>query len=101
MKKTIDLYEFRKEFEDYDRADNFSYAALDALYDYFEELEDETGEQIELDVIGICCDYHEYASLQEFREEQGYTEEDYPDMDSLREYTTVIEFDGGFVIQDF
>jgi len=101
LKKTIDLYEFRKEFEDYDRADNFSYAALDALYDYFEELEDDTGEQIELDVIGICCDYTEYASLQEFREEQGYDEEDYPDMDSLRDCTEVIEFDGGFIVQDF
>jgi hypothetical protein len=29
------------------------------LFDYLEEYENSTGEQIELDCIAICCDFHE------------------------------------------
>lgn len=29
------------------------------LFDYFEEMEDGSGEEIELDVIAICCEYAE------------------------------------------
>ena len=42
---------------------------LDALFDFFEELErDNMGEQIALDVIGICCDYTQYDSIEEYNE---------------------------------
>jgi len=30
-----------------------------ALFDHLENVEEDTGEQIELDVIGLCCDYEE------------------------------------------
>lgn len=101
MKTTVTSYDFVKAFDDYDRSTKFSRAARFALFDYLEEVEEDTGEEMELDVISLCGEYTEYASLQDFREELGYTEEDYPDMDSLREDTTVIEFDGGFIVQDF
>ena len=29
------------------------------LFDYFEEYEKDTGEELELDVIAICCDFSE------------------------------------------
>jgi hypothetical protein len=32
---------------------------LESLFNYFEELEDGTGEALELDVIAICCEYSE------------------------------------------
>jgi len=41
------------------RPDNFSYAGLSILWEYFETYENDTGAQIELDVIGICCEYSE------------------------------------------
>jgi len=47
------------------RPDNFSHAGLCALYDYLEELSE--NEPVELDVIGICCDFTEYNSLEELR----------------------------------
>jgi len=34
----------------------FSYDGLNALFDFYEVLEDETGEQIEFDPIAICCE---------------------------------------------
>jgi hypothetical protein len=47
--------QFRDEFHLCGRGTQFSYEALGLLFDYFEEL----GEDIELDVIAICCDYSE------------------------------------------
>ena len=43
------------------RPDNFSYEGQIALFDYLEQYEEDTGEQIELDVIALCCEYSEVA----------------------------------------
>jgi hypothetical protein len=59
MKTTISKYDFERAFVDADRKENFSYEALGLLFDYFESYEEETGEEIELDVIAICCEYSE------------------------------------------
>lgn len=58
MINTINEYQFKDAFMSI-RPDNFSYQGLTVLFDYFEELENDIGEQIELDVIAICCDYSE------------------------------------------
>ena len=58
MINTINEYQFKDAFMSV-RPDNFSYEGLSVLFDYFEELENDIGEQIELDVIAICCDYSE------------------------------------------
>jgi hypothetical protein len=57
MKQTIHQSNFIDAFHDYDRYDQFGYAALCSLFDYFQDIEDDTGEEMELDVIAICCDY--------------------------------------------
>lgn len=54
MKKTINLNDFRNEF-DAIRPNNFSYEGLENLFSFFEEFEND----IELDVIAICCEYSE------------------------------------------
>jgi hypothetical protein len=59
MKTTVSKYDFERAFADADREDNFSYEALGLLFDYFESYEEETGQEIELDAIAICCDYNE------------------------------------------
>lgn len=58
MKQTVNLYEFREAFRAI-RPDNFSYEGLDILFEYLEQLGEDIGEEIELDVIAICCDYSE------------------------------------------
>lgn len=58
MKTTINFSEFRDHFYGI-RPDNFSYEGLKILFDYFEEYEESTGDEIELDVIGLCCDFAE------------------------------------------
>jgi hypothetical protein len=59
MKQTINFYDFERAFADMDRKENFSYEGLKLLFDYLEDYEESTGEEIELDVIAICCDYTE------------------------------------------
>ena len=58
MKQSINLYDFRRAFEQ-SRPDNFSYEGLEVLFDSLENLEDDTGIEIELDVVAICCDFQE------------------------------------------
>ena len=57
---TVDQATFVRQFEAYGRADQFSYEALEALFEYYDELED-----CELDVIAICCDWTEYEDMEE------------------------------------
>jgi hypothetical protein len=59
MKISINKSEFRDEFKRMGRENNFSYEGLNVLFDYFEEYEESTGEEIELDVIAICCEFDE------------------------------------------
>jgi len=99
MKKTINLQNFRQAFKDYNRENNFSYEGLEALFNYLEQLEEDTGSTIELDVIAICCDYNEYKNLEEFQRDYS---DDYKTIDDIRDKTDVIKIDGvGFIIQQF
>ena len=59
MKTTVSRYDFERAFVDAGRKDQFSYEALGLLFAYLEEYEESTGEEIELDVVALCCDYYE------------------------------------------
>lgn len=99
MKNTINIYEFKKWFED-NRPNNFSYEGLNNLFDYLEEYEESTGEQIEFDPIALCCEYTEYEDLQEFW--GNYEKETYPDFDTITDYTQlIIVGKDSFIIQNF
>jgi hypothetical protein len=79
--------------------DNFSFFAQASLYDYFEELEEDTGEKIEFDPIAICCEYSEYKDIEEYNQDYEPVES----IDKIRELTTVIEIpqNKGFIIQQY
>ena len=57
MKQTVNLSAFMDAFHAYKRYDQFGYTALQILFEYLEEMEYGTSEEIELDVIALCCDY--------------------------------------------
>lgn len=81
-------------FQDMGREDQFSYEALKALFDYYEDLEESTNETIELDVIAICCDWTEYESEEELAN-------DYGSLENVEANTTVIPIGEGFLVQNF
>lgn len=59
MKTTVNFSAFVDAFRSMNRMDNFSHEGLEVLFDYLEQYEQDTGEEIELDVIALCCDYAE------------------------------------------
>lgn len=99
MKRTVNVYDFRQAFKDSGRAESFSYAGLGALFEYLVSLEEDTGKEMELDVIGICCEFSEYEDLKEFQENYG---DEYKTLEDVEELTIVIPIDNKrFIIQDF
>ena len=79
------------------RPENFSYEGLKSLYGYFEELSED--QNIELDVIAICCDFTEYDSLAEFNRDYG---KNFEDIEEIFDHTQVIMIDNEkFIIQNF
>jgi len=102
---TVTETEFICRFAELDRKDNFSYHGKIALFDYFEQLEEDMGENIEFDCIAICCEYTEYENLKEFH--KVYDKKQFPDFETIREHTEVIEISEvvedseSFIIRDF
>lgn len=98
MKSTVNFSDFCDAFEI--RKDNFTYEGKRALFDYLEEYEEGTGEEIELDVIALCCEYAEYESLEEFQSD--YNADEYKTIDDIEDSTTLIRIDdNAFIIQSF
>lgn len=102
MKTTVTSHQFVEAFRACGRESQFSRAALLALFEYLEEYENSTGEEIELDPIGICCEWAEYSSAREAASEYGFEAEDDDEAEKwLGRKTTVVQFDGGLVVQQF
>ena len=58
MKTTVNFSEFCDYFQKI-RPDNFSYQGLRVLFDYIADVDNSCGEESELDVIDLCCDFAE------------------------------------------
>ena len=102
-----------------DNNNGFTYSGAYALCEYLEELEADCGKEIEFDPVALRCDYTEYASLADFRNEYFADDEqcradigalaggeDDEELDTLtaeyiRDNGTLIEFDGGIIVSAF
>ena len=93
MYQAINVYQFRDEFKAI-RPDNFTYEGLTLLHDYLEQYEEDTGEELEIDVIALCCDFTEDTTesiAQSYDIEQG-------DYTSLEEAVTeYLQDQGAFI----
>lgn len=107
MKTTVNFCDFQDAFQI--RKENFSYEGKRVLFDYLEEMEESTGEELELDVIALCCEYSE-DSHDDIAANYGIDLSDCADdgekADAVREYleneTTIVgEVPGGFVYANF
>jgi hypothetical protein len=57
--QTVNQTDFICAFHEAGRGTQFTPDALRMIFDYLEEYSDSTGEPVELDVVGICCDWSE------------------------------------------
>jgi hypothetical protein len=106
MKTTLSTYDFRDAFHKAGRGEQFSYEGLGFLHRYFEEIEEDTGEEIELDVIAICCDFAE-NDWSTIARDYGIDVEEGNEFDDVLNYlldhTTIVGTtdDGNIVYQQF
>lgn len=118
MKTTLTTSQAAHELID-DKNANWSPAGAFSLVEYLEELEEDTGETIEFDPVAIRCDWSEYASLEDFRNEYFADDkqareaigaeagdEDDEELDTLtaeyiRDNGELIEFDSGIIVSSF
>ena len=92
-----------------DKDAGWSYAGARALVEHLENLEDDTGEEIEFDRVALRCDFSEYESAREAAEEYGWEPDEDADSEEaeeaalewLNDRTTVITFDGGVIVRQF
>lgn len=114
MKQTVNFSQFCDSFSDTYKG-NFSYEGKRALFDYLENYEEETGTEIELDPVALCCEYSEYDSafdaMKEYQPEdmpvEGEAGDDLVEIHDknekaahewLEERTQVIDVEGGKII---
>lgn len=123
MKTTLSTYDIANALKSDDNA-NWSWAGARALAEYLEQLEEDTGEEMELDVVAIRCDFSEFANLEAwasdyFRDQadavdklcltlgmDGSIDEDSEEIDDLirsfiQDHGQLIEFDGGVIVSCF
>ena len=100
----------------------WSWNGAHALAEYLEEYEESTGEELELDVCAIRCDFSESESLQDWLMEHHGVEtlalalqrsgidmegdEDEDEIDYwirsyIQDHGQLIEFDGGVIVSSF
>jgi hypothetical protein len=89
--QTIDTAsQFRDQFHRCGRGDQFSYEALGLLFDHLESL----GSDVELDVVGVCCEYSEDTPKSIAKQYNIDLEDDGNELlnvlDSLHDITTVV-----------
>ena len=111
MKMTINFGDFCDAFFKSERKDQFSYNGKKALFEYIESLEQDTGDEMELDVVGLCCDFTEYENALEaaknysgfFTSEQDLSEgeQERQALEFLSDRTTIMHFENGIIIQNF
>ena len=120
MKMTLSTYQIADALKN-DTCARWSHNGSLALAEYLEEYEESTGEELELDVCAIRCDFSEYNSALECALEYGWSPEasilDYDDnirpdneveeennelaLKWLENRTQVISFDGGIIVSQF
>lgn len=105
MKKTINLYDFEQAFKRMDR-DYYSREGYEAMFNFYEELEQDTEQETELDVIAFCGEWTEY-DVEDLLSDYGYKldADEVDDMDDeeraaelvklLEDETTVFELSNG------
>lgn len=125
MKESVHADRFVTRFDEINRSNNFSVSARYALFEYFEQIEEDMGEEMEFDPIAICCEFAEYESVLSFADEyfediqqaaselgleiamsgDEFEDEDDEIEEAIREYIRnrgqLIEFEGGIIVSNF
>jgi hypothetical protein len=104
MKQTIGLSQFQDAFKAI-RPTNFTWWGLEQLFNWIEQQEQETGEEQELDVIALCCEFTE-STYEDVIKNYDLSDEEFsiPDetaqavIDYLNDETIVVAYDDDSIV---
>ena len=118
MKQTLTTYQAADILSN-DENSSFTRAGAFALVEYLEALEESMAEDMDFDHVAIRCNWSEYASLEDFRNDYfaddkqareaigaDAGDEDDEELDTLtaeyiRDNGELVEFDGGIIVSSF
>lgn len=97
--ETIEVWSFVNAFQERGRMAGWTTFGLEELFNYLNELSQDTGEHLELDVIAFDSEFVEYLSFEKIQEDYDNIET----MRDLEDRTTVIPIKatGGYIISAF
>ena len=88
MKATVSFDDFWNMYQSTDcYKDQYTRAGAGRLFDYLESMEEDTGEEIECDIIAIACDYSEVTE-EEYKASYGLDDDDLDDDEYIIERYT-------------
>jgi len=73
---------------------SWTYEDAEALYNYYEDLSQDLGEDVELDRVALRCEWTRADSIDEVIEDY----DDIEDLEDLQDQTQVIEHEGGVLL---
>jgi hypothetical protein len=113
MKQVLSTHDIAHQLHNDENA-GWSWSGALALAEWLQEFEENSGVEMGLDVVAIRCEFSEHGSLEElaeshmgdkWRSELGVEDDDDDFDDEIRRWannhTTLIEFDGGVIVQDW
>jgi hypothetical protein len=115
MKQTLTTYQVADALKK-DENGGWSWNGSLALAEYLEQMEEDLGQELELDVVAIRCDYSEHESLVDWakgyfgdnwKEQMDIDEADDPEeVDGeirgyVKDHGDLIEFEGGVIVSSF
>jgi hypothetical protein len=100
MYQRVNAEDLRQQLISKERGDHFSYRGLNALVGYLESYEEETGEQIEADVVALCIDWTEYKTAQEAADDIAGGPVDGDPEQYIMSHGVLIPFEGGVLVGD-
>jgi len=105
MKTTVNSSDFINAFRAHDGRfyQMGGYPGLHALFEYLEQWEQDTGEEIEFDVVGLCCEWGHFDNVQEAYAELigGNAEDEQAMLAELEDRTVVIQYGTGCFVHQF
>ena len=102
-------YTFVEAFKRMGRGGHFTYGALQAMFEHYEQMAEDLGDPVELDPVAICCDWSEYDDIEKAASDlvpdSAYSDpgvfDEQEAIEYLIDHTIFIEGDGFILIQSY
>lgn len=83
IKLTVSAHDVVERARVMGRMNNFEYDGWHALFEYLEDLSDDTGQDIDLDIVALCCKFTRFEDVADYNAQYGTDFDDAADIDQF------------------